>query len=222
MGDRLPAHDAIIYTRGAVVDGNQNLVTTVTVHQGHDFIVGHKFYYALSRSNVRKERVFTVSAKTATTISYTGAFTWPDGSFLVPLGVDTGAVQQPDGSYSDPNYDGSPLSVYSDPAGDGAYLYARVPIEAGGDLGFWCATADLWVLARDSRGRIVRFYIVSQSATGGGAGGSVTVDTDTATPGDDNNPGFLVVRAAGEADIWYAWTKGSDDVYFWMEFMRST
>jgi len=222
MGDRLPAHDAIIYSRGAIVNGTQNLTNAVTVHSGHDLLVGHKFYYALSRSNVVKTRVFTVSAKTSTQVSYTGgAFTWVDGSFMVPLGTDTGATQQPDGSYSDPVYDGSPLTVYSDPAGDSQYLAARVPIEAGGDLGFWCATSDLWILARDSRGRIVRFYIVSQSsAAGGGGGGSVVVDTDTATPGDDNNPSFLVVRAGAAGDKLYVWLKDSSDAYHWEEILE--
>ena len=57
MGDRLPAHDAIIYKRGAVVDGTQNLTNAVTVHAGHDILLGEKFYYALSRSNVIKTRV---------------------------------------------------------------------------------------------------------------------------------------------------------------------
>ena len=221
MGDRLPAHTAVIYTRGAVVDGNQNLVNAVTVHSNHDLEVGDKFYYALTRSNIIKGRVFTVTVKTATQIDYGGAaFTWPDGSFIVPLGTDTGAEQQPDGSYSDPQYDGSPLSVYSDPSGDDAYLYAHVPIEPGGDLGFWCATSDLWILALDSRNRIVRFYIVSQTSTGGDTAGSVVVDTDTSTPGDDANPSFLVVRAVGEGDKLYIWAKGSNDAYAWEEIVQ--
>ena len=59
MGDRLPAHDAIIYKRGAVVDGTQNLTNNLLVHAGHDILSGEKFYYALSRSNVIKTRVFT-------------------------------------------------------------------------------------------------------------------------------------------------------------------
>jgi hypothetical protein len=221
MGDRLPAHDAVIYTRGAKVNGTQTLVNTVTVHAGHDFIVGHKFYYALSRSNIRKERVFTITAKTSTTVTYSGAaFTWVNDSWLVPLGVDTGAALQSDCTFTDPNYDGSPLSVYSDPAGDSSYLYAVVPVEPGGDLGFWCATSDLWILARDSRQRIVRFYIVSQTSTGGGAGGSVTVAADTSTPGDNNNPSFLVVRNAAAGDKLYVWLKDSADAYHWEEILE--
>ena len=223
MGDRLPAHDAIIYKRGAVVDGTQNLTNNLLVHSGHDILSGEKFYYALSRSNVIKTRVFTADAGTDSThLHYTGAaFTWVDGSFAVPLGNDTGAVQQPDGSYSDPLYDGSTVVVYSDPAGGDQYLYSHVPIEPGGDLGFWCSTSDLWILARDSRGRIVRFYIVSQSSAGGGTGGgSVVVDTDTAIPGDDNNPSFLVVRAVGAGDKLYIWAKDSTDAYHWEEILE--
>lgn len=222
MGDRLPAHDAVIYTRGAKVNGTQTLVNTVTVHAGHDFLIGHKFLYALTRSNVTKTRVFTVTAKTTTTVTFGGAaFTWVDDSWLVPLGVDTGGVQQPDGTFSDANYDGSPLSVYSDPAGDSSFLYARVPIEPGGDLGFWCATSDLWILARDSRGRIVRFYIVSQTSTGSGGGGGVTVVAPgDVTPGDDNNPSFRVRRVAGSGDFLDAWLKDSSDAYHWEEVLQ--
>jgi hypothetical protein len=224
MGDRLPAASAVIFKRGAVVNGNQNAVNMVTVHQPHDFADGDKFYYALTRSNIIKTRVFTVTGYNPnfpTQVPYSGAvFTWPDGSFLVPLGTDTGAEQQPDGSYSDPNYDGSPLSVYSDPHGDDAYLYAKVPIEPGGDLGFWCSTSDLWILALDSRLRIVRFYIVSQSSATAGGSGGVTVDTDSATPGDDANPSFLIVRNAGEGDKLYIWAKGSNDAYAWEEIVQ--
>lgn len=221
LGDRLPAHDTVVYTRGAIVNGNQNAVNTVTVHAGHDFQIGDKFLYALSRSNVTKSRVFAITGTTATTITYSGgSFTWPNGAFLVPLGVDTGGVQQPDGTFTDPNYDGSSLSVYSDPAGDSAYLYARVPVEPGGDLGFWCATSDLWILARDSRGRIVRFYIVSQAAAGGAGGGSVSVASDTSVPGDNNNPSFLVVRAGATGDIVYMWLKDSSDAYHWEQILQ--
>lgn len=220
MGDRLPAHSAIVYTRGGIVAGNQNNTNEVTVHAGHDIQVGHKFFYALSRSNVVKTRVFTCTARTATTVQYSGAtYTWKDGTFLVPLGNDTGGVEQTDGSFSDVNFDGSTVETYSDPAGDEQYLYSEVPIEPGGDLGFWCNTADLWILARDSRGRIVRFYIVSQASASGAGGGSVVVDTDTATPGDDNNPSFLVVRAVGEGDKLYCWLKGSNDAYAWEEII---
>ena len=228
IGDRLPAHDAVVYKRGAVVNGNQNNVKTVTVHSGHDIQIGDKFYYALSRSNIRKERVFTAltGGTDATHVKFahpssSGSFSFPDGAFLVPLGTDTGASLQQDGSYSDPNYDGSPLQVYSDPAGNGQYLNAHVPIEPGGDLGFWCSTSDLWILARDSRGRIVRFYIVSQtSAAGSGTGGSVTVAEDTSIPGDDLNPSFLVVRADDAGDILYVWLKDSSNVYHWEQVLQ--
>ena len=223
MGDRLPAHDAVIYKRGAIVNGTHNNTNTVVVHAGHNIEVNDKFYYALSRSNVVKTRVFTCTQSAATEIRYSGgAFTWVNGSFMVPLGADTGAVQQPDGSFSDPNYDGSPLEVYSDPHGDGQYLHATVPIEPGGDLGFWCSTSDLWILARDSRGRIVRFYIVSQTSagSGGGSGGSVAVEADTSTPGDDANPSFLVVRGTATGDKLYMWLKDSSDVYHWEEILQ--
>lgn len=220
MGDRLPAHSAIVYTRGAIVAGTQNNTNEVTVHAGHDIQVGHKFFYALSRSNIVKTRVFTCTARTATTVEYSGAtYTWKDGTFLVPLGNDTGGVEQQDGSFTDVNFDGSTVEVYSDPAGDEQYLNAEVPIEPGGDLGFWCNTADLWILARDSRGRIVRFYIVSQAAASGGGGGGIVVDEDTGTPGDDNNPSILVVREAGVGDIVYFWLKDSEDAYEWREIL---
>lgn len=206
MGDRLPAHTAVVMGRGAIVNGNQTNVNAVAVHSGHDLSVNDKFYYALSRSNVIRTRVFTVTVKTATLITYSGApFSWPSGAFLVPLGVDTGAELQSDGSWSDPNFDGSPLTAYSDPNGDGSYPYAEVPVEPGGDLGFWCATFEVWILALDSRRRIVRVYI--QSAGGSSSGPTVFVVTAATLPAAGASYDFgttgveYVVRDSGFPDV---------------------
>jgi len=223
LGGRLPLHDAVIYPRGAIVNGNQNNVAQVTVHNGHDFSVNDKFYYALSRSNIYKQRVFSVGSNgfSSTTLRFTPPqstttrFSFPDGALLVPLGADTGCTQNPDGSWSDPNFDGSSVAVYADPNGDSQYLNATVPIEPGGDLGFWCSVPDIWVLARDSRQNIQRIYICSQVGGSGGGGTSISVNANTSVPGDDTAPSFMIVRNNGVGDQIYIWARDSAGVSHW-------
>jgi hypothetical protein len=161
MNDDLPSGLVNIYTRGAIVNGAQSAVNTVTVHDTHDIQVGDKFLYALSRTNILTDRVFTVTARTATTITFSGGvFSFTDKNHLVPLGVDTGGVLQADGTYSALNWDGSTVSVGKDPNLDSLYDDAEVPVEPGGELGFWSDIEDLWGISRFTGGKPVRIYIL--------------------------------------------------------------
>lgn len=215
VGDRIPVHTAVVYKRGAIVNGNQNLVETVTVHEGHDIQIGQKFLYALTLSNIILTRVFTCTGRTATTVSYSGAFTWVNRCLLVPLEADTGGTQNPDGSFNKPNYDGSTVVASVDPNGDDDYIASEVPVEPGGYLGFFTETADVWIIGMDSQRRPVRVFIESGtqgSGTGGGAGVEVGTDV-TIWVGDDANPSFFIERNAGVGDKFYVWGKTSDDTY---------
>lgn len=183
MNDNLPAGLVACYTRGAIVNGDQADTNTVTVHETHDFQIGHKFLYALTRSNIQTNRVFTITAKAATTVTFSGAaIAFSDGTHLVPLGTDTGGVLQTDGTYSPLNWDGSPIQTFSDPNEDDAYTNATVPVEPGGELGFWTEEADLWAVSRQLGGKPVRVYILS-SVTGSG-GQAVASDTIWDAKGD--------------------------------------
>jgi len=164
MNDDLPAGLVNCYARGAVVNGEQSFVNTVTVHAPHDIQTGQKFLYALSRTNIQTERIFTCTARAATTITFSGLpFSFTDKNYLVPLGADTGGVLQADGSYSKINWDGTTVVVTKDPTGSSAYTSAAVPIEPGGELGFWSAESELWAVSRQIGGRPQRVYVLSSS-----------------------------------------------------------
>lgn len=161
MNDDLPAGLVGLYSRGAIVNGSQAATNTVTVHATHDFAANDKFLYALTRSNIQTDRVFVVTATTTTTVTFSGAaLAFPDLSMLVPLGVDSGGVLQPDGSYSKIEWNGTDILAYKDGNGDSAYTLATVPVEPGGELGFWSTESDLWGISRNTGGKPVRVYIL--------------------------------------------------------------
>ena len=204
MDDRLPASVATVYSRGGVVNGAQNNVNVVTVHAGHDIIAGHKFLYALNRTNILVSRVFTCTVATTTQITFSGASaSFTDKNLLVPLSAETGGVLQADGSYSQILWDGSTITLYKDPNGDTSYTAATVPIEAGGEVGFWSNTADVWVVTRDTGGRPLRIYILagfgSTASSGGGALPEYTVGTLPAATAAVKNQLVVVKYAAGPA-----------------------
>lgn len=174
MSDDLPAGSLVLYKRGAIVSGTQDETNVVTVHEGHDFEVGEKFLYALTRTNISTDRVFTITAKDATSVTFESATrAFPDGAHLVPLGVDTGGVLQSDGTYSALQWDGSTATIYSDPAGDDALDDAITSVDPGGEVGFWADLTDLWGVSRNTAGKPLRAYILS-AATGGATTGTET------------------------------------------------
>lgn len=214
IDDRLPAHDFVVYTRGAIVNGAQNAVTTVTVHPTHDIQIGDKFLYALNRTTILKNRVFTVTGRTATSVTFSGgANSFPDRALLVPLGTDSGGVQQPDGQFSDPAWDGTVVNAYRADGEDG-YALAQVNVDAGGEVGFWCDTVDIWAIARNTRGNPLRVYMLSASGAAAGGGGVTLVTSD---PGSGNAGDLILVynSGSGEGATLKVWAADSSDVYHW-------
>lgn len=162
MDDHIPASQITAFTRGAVVNGAQSGVNTVTVHEGHDYQVSDKFLYALTRTNILTSRIFAITAKAATTITFSGSpETFTDKNYLVPLGADTGGVLQADGTYSILKWDGSTVVCYKDPHGDATLALATIPVEPGGEVGFWANTTEIWCVARNTGGGPLRAYILS-------------------------------------------------------------
>ena len=219
MEDRIPADHLVIYGRGALLNGNQNLVTTFTVHPTHDFEVGHKFLYALTRTNILTNRVFTVTAKTGTTIQFNGAATsGVDKAWLIPLGVESGGVLQDDGTFSQLNYDGSTVAVYQDPNADDLFVNSEVPVDPGGEAGWWQLVSEVWAVAIARSGKPVRAYaLVAAQPSVGGEGGIAGRGSELPGTGDPDNPFFIVEPdPIGEyGSILYAWMKQVDEDYAW-------
>jgi hypothetical protein len=210
--DRVPVSAFAVLERGAVVNGDQAAVNTVTVHEGHDFAASDKFIYALARDNIRIDRIFTVSSVTATTVVFSGAtFSFPDKALLINLGVDTGGVIQNDGSYSKLEYDAAAITVYKDPAGDAAWTNSQVDVDPGGEVGFYGDGRVVWGVALDTGGRGIRIYPDVGSAAASAARG-------TSLP-SDGTPGqlFILDGGAGVADIVYIRVEFSDDTFDWLE-----
>lgn len=215
--DRVPAKWFSVLERGAIVNGVQNSVNAVTVHDGHEFATNDKFIYAENRRNILIDRIFTVSSATATTVTFGGAsFSFPDKAYLINLGVDTGGVVQNDGSFSKLEYDAAAVAVYKDPAGDDAWANSRVDIDPGGEVGFWADGRMVWGVVRNSGGHGVRLYTDIGSTSGGGSRGTVLPST--------GNPGqiFLLDNGAGNGDTVYVRAKFSDDTYDWLEIQNAS
>jgi len=160
--DRVPVSKVVVLERGAIVNGAQSAVNSVTVHAGHEFATSDKFLYCPTRVNVQgppSARVFTVSGTTDTTVTFSGnTFSFPDKALLLNLGVDTGGTQNDDGSWQKLNWDAAAISVYKDPAGDDAWTNSNVTRDPGGECGFWGDGRVLWLAAVDSADKALRVY----------------------------------------------------------------
>src|SRR3972149_3043842 len=103
------------YPVGAVASANSSGVTA-TVDAGHSFRVNDK---ALIDPGGDNTFTVAVTAVTATTITFgISSFSITTSDRLANLGPDTGTAA--------PNYDASPMKVYSDADGSTAIANARV------------------------------------------------------------------------------------------------
>lgn len=163
MEPHRPALLVSVFSRGAIVDGGpQTAVNTVTVHAPHDIQIGDKFLYALTRSNIKTERIFTVSGIATDSVTFDGdPFTFVDKCHLVGIGVDSGGIEQDDGTFSKLNWDGSTIDVAKSPDMADLYSNSEIAVEPGGEVGFWAEATDLWCIARATGGAPLRIYIFS-------------------------------------------------------------
>lgn len=217
--DRVPARWLAVLERGAIVNGAQAGVNTVTVHSPHEFATDDKFIYAETRTNLQSHtsRVFTVSSATETTVTFSGAtFSFPDKALLVNLGADTGGVQQNDGTYSKLNYDAAAVTIYKEPQGVAAWSESKAAVDPGGECGFWGSGQTVWAVAINSQGIGIRAYPDIGSA-------GATAPRVAALP-SAGGAGQLVLLggSAGVPDTLYCWMKFSDDTYDWLEVGRAS
>lgn len=133
------AYTVTAYRHGAIANA-ASASTTVTVHANHGFKINDKLMLGLAPSSMR-----IVTAYTNTTLTVNSALSVADEDVLINLGPDTGA--------GTPNYDGSPLSTYTDNNGDGANTSARVTADSQGVYAYWHdGREEIWELIRDSSG----------------------------------------------------------------------
>ena len=118
--------------------------TSVTLRSGHGFAASDKLILEASGSiDVATYR--TVNSVAGNVLTIDSALSVSAGDKIINLGPDTGTTE--------PNYDGSPISIYADMAGEGsAVSNAEVTATAQGLYEYWTATTSLWVLVRTSGG----------------------------------------------------------------------
>ena len=213
ISPRVPAVDLIAYQRGAMVNGAQANVNTVTVHGDHGLATSDKFLYALTYDNILLDRVFTVTSSDATSVTFSGdAFSFPDASFLVNIGVDSVTVNS-DGSWPRPTWDGSTVTMYSDSVGNNSITKLSLPND--GEVFVWVNTTPFWGIARDNGTRPCRVY----RDVGGGSGPKLTRST-TAPSNPIYGDFWLKDQGAGLPDIMYQYVENGDDANDWVEYSR--
>lgn len=207
MDDGVPVRRLIVFERGAVLNGTTSS-SPATVHANHDILTGDKFVYAPAFNRVIGAEVYDVNVAGATSITYTGtAVTLADKGLLIGIGSDSGSPR------NRPNWDGSRVNVYKDPAASAVYANAELPVAVGAHVGFWSDTPQVWVAALDSSNRIVQVYILGDSA-GSESGSSL--------PGSAyRGQLFVLTQGAGLPDILYCYMKQSADTYDWVEVMSA-
>lgn len=208
--DRTPARYATIYPRGAVVNGAQANVNTVTVFAGHEIQTGDKFLAFVDDRTPLAERVFTVSTAASTSLIFSSeAASFPDRAVLVGIGTDSGST------YPTLAYDGSSLTVYKDPGSSTAWTNANVDVPPSGEITFHANGRPVWSLIRNAYGRPTRVYVDVGPEGPVLAGGSALPATGVP------RQTFVLEGAAGTADIVYCWLKQSDDSYDWIEVISA-
>ena len=118
---------------------------TITLRDGHGFHLGDKLLRlsggAIEESTFRRVAVAPVNNQ----IQINSRLSVSVGDMLINLGPDTGS--------SVPIYDGSPINMYSDMAGDNADADQTVLTSAVGFYEYWHnAQATIWELLRDANG----------------------------------------------------------------------
>ena len=213
--DRSPIEYVTAYPQGAVVNAAQADVNTVAVHDPHGLTEGDLFLYGIDRLNVSAGRVFEVSAFTATTVTFTGStFSFPDNALLVHLGSDT-VTARSDGSWPLPNWDGSPVGVFSDPGGVTSLDNSSVRADPGNEAGFWAAGETYWLVGRSALGRPDRVYLDVGPSNGGSRTGAIL------PPSGVNGEFFWYRSGAGTPSILYIYGPDSGDTSDWNEVMRT-
>lgn len=133
------------YPVGAVCSLGAINSTVQNVEAGHGFVAGDK---ALIDPGDANRFTASINSVTATTITFSVATTVSTGDLLVNLGPDTGS--------GTPNYDGSPLKIYSDPDGSTPISNSRVTCDPAGEYSYFHrGDGRFWELIRNSSGTVI-------------------------------------------------------------------
>lgn len=136
------------YRAGATVNGDQNNVTTINVRRAHRFpaaggVKSIVMRYSGGTWQMVPGSFRSVSSATDSTVVVGVALSVLDNDYLVNLGADTGT--------SAPNFDQSPVRLFTDPDGKGTPLAgANVTPNPAGDYWFFTREDRLWEVVRES------------------------------------------------------------------------
>jgi hypothetical protein len=122
--------------------------TTLTVDSGHGFRPGDKFFRNPGTDN-DFSGTDTVQSVGETSIVMAQSHAVSIGDKLVNLGSDSGV--------GSPNFDGSPMKIYSDPDSTTVISQATVATDSLGNYGYYTyADGRHWELIRDASDAVVR------------------------------------------------------------------
>lgn len=127
---------------GGIASANSS-ANVITMGAGHGFVAGEKIMVGADEATFSGSQ--SIQSVTATTITFTSGvnFNVVVGDTIINLGVDTGTSQ--------PNYDGSTVTIYSDPAGATAISNEEVTVNEGGEYSYYHNGAtNLWEVVRSS------------------------------------------------------------------------
>lgn len=170
-----------VYSPGGTV--TSAVGTTINLLPGHAFKAGQKF---ITSDGLTFSGSASVSSATATSIVMSSG-TWTSlaaNTILANLGADTGT--------STPNYNGSPINIYSTMDGSGtAVTNSVVTTNSDGEYEYWTDAGEVWEIVRTGTTifDIVRGVILSI--------GSRTVDvTKFGAKGDGTTDDYGAIQAA--------------------------
>jgi hypothetical protein len=131
-----------VFEPGAYVSGAQTLQTFIPT-QGINPIItlNNKVIFETDASTFRQ-----VTATSSSGIIVNQAVSVADNAAIVNLGADTGTTA--------PNYDGSPLSIYSDPDLQTTLSNAKATSDSLGEYTYYTSVPTLWELIRTSAGTV--------------------------------------------------------------------
>ena len=115
--------------------------TTATVHRGHGFRAGQKFC-TINTATAAVVLYGSVTAVTGTTLTLNTSHTIASDDILINLGADTGSAA--------PNYDGSPVAVWTTSDKTTKATSSTVTADSVGKYRYWHQGHNFWELVRDS------------------------------------------------------------------------
>lgn len=188
---------------GAIASANSS-GGTITVYEGHGVVAGDHLLIDPGGANTFTAAVDSVTATTLVLSPET--YSVSAGMKIANLGADTGVAT--------PNYDGSGLTIYSDP-GVTVDSNETVSTSSTGEYEYWISgtVTVIWELVRDSSGEVVDLNIVEYDFESG----TTALDTVEGTATSENRGVIKVITGgAGVEDYAIISLKSASDTYSWV------